>query len=78
MQKKEKAPKRENLYNATIVWPDPDKPGAVCKKTWHRVDADSPATWRRTAQKIKELFPGVTHVNLYGGISETFHRQIKF
>lgn len=75
--KKEKAPKREHLYNATIVWPDPDNPGQVKKRTWHRIDADKPATWRTVERKIRQLFPGVTHVNLYGGITETFKRQIK-
>jgi len=76
MQKKEKAPKREDLYNITIVWKDPL--GQVQKKTWHRIAVDQPATWRGTQKTIRRLFPGVTHVNVYGGISELFKKQIKF
>lgn len=78
MQKKEKAPKREDLYNVTIVWPDPMDPEKVQKKTWHRIACDNITTWNRTKARIRELFPGVTHCNLYGGITESFKRQIKF
>lgn len=78
MKKKVKAPKRENLYNITMVWPDPSRPGQVLKKTWHRIAVDHVPTWNKTQAKIKELYPTVTHVNVYGGITEIFKRQIKF
>jgi hypothetical protein len=78
MQKKEKAPKREDLYNITIVRRDPNLPGGILKRTWHRVAVDDPVTWERTAKKIKQLFPEVIHVNVYGGITELFKQRIKF
>jgi hypothetical protein len=67
--------RRENLYKIIVQYDHPDGGPAFAK--YRNIEVDKPASWKRTADFLKRRFPSMHHVNVYGGISQEFVKQIK-
>ncbi len=69
--------KRENLYSIQIFWTDEKDPRGYGNRVWRKVAVDDKRTWEKAEKSIRRLFPTVTHVNVYGGVTREFKKQIK-
>ena len=73
---------RENLYTAIVFYPVQRDlvTGKILKSKaakYHNVEADKTGSWARFVNFVSRKFPGATAVNLYGGVTEEFIRQVR-
>jgi hypothetical protein len=66
--------RRETLYKIIIQYDHPA--GGIAFAKYRNIEVDKPASWRKTAHFLKQKFPSLHHINVYGGISGLFIRQI--
>lgn len=68
--------KRENLYSVIVVFIVNGQNGFYKLRN---IEADKPAVWNRFEAFVRGKYgDGLSHANLYGGISKRFSRQIDF
>jgi hypothetical protein len=68
--------RRESLYKIIVQYTGSD--GQLAFAKYRNIEVDKPASWERTAEFLRGKFPGIHHVNVYGGITGEFKQQIKF
>ena len=68
--------RRENLYKIIAQYVGPDGHPAFAK--FRNIEVDKPASWKRTENFLRNRFPSIHHVNVYGGITGEFKQQIRF
>jgi hypothetical protein len=68
--------KRESLYTAIVFYKDPAT-GSARPAKYRNVEADKPGSWKRFIYFIRRKFPTATAINLYGGITKEFYKQVK-
>lgn len=67
--------KKENRFTLTICYQDDG--GRERWHKWRNVLVDNKASWSNTKKALLAYFPGLKHVNIYGGISKKFYKQIR-
>jgi hypothetical protein len=68
--------RRENLYKIIVAY---DRGAGVTGfAKFRNIEVDKPASWRRTENFLTRTFPTIQHVNVYGGITGEFKKQIKY
>lgn len=68
--------RRENLYKIIVVFDRGN--GSTGFAKFRNIQVDKPASWRRTERFLHREFPTMLHVNVYGGITGQFKKQIPY
>lgn len=74
--------KREDLYTCVVFivqempWKEDTPPRPVCVK-YRNIPVDKPAPFERFKKFILAEFPAAKYMNVYGGQSRDFYKQIK-